>query len=420
MTIDAAPLPAATGGADPGALRAAALDAADPLAPHRGRFLAEPDVVAYLDGNSLGRPLAASADRLARFAPEVWSRRLIRAWDEGWLDAPVELGDEIARVVLGADPGTTVVGDSTTVLLYKLARAALAARPERREIVLDAENFPTDRFVLDGVAAETGRTLRWLEVDPEDGPSAASVAAVVGPDTALVVLSHVAYRSAHLADMAAISRAVHEAGALVLWDLSHSVGVVPMRLQADGADLAVGCTYKYLNGGPGSPAFAFVAPALQPGLQQPIHGWLGAADPFTMGERYEPAPGVRGLLSGTPPIVSMLAMRDMLALVDEVGMAAVRAKSVALTAEAVAFAEAELAPFGVRIATPRDPARRGSHVMLDHPDFREVVAELWREGVIPDFRSPTGLRVGLSPLSTGFAELHTGLTAIRAALLRRR
>ncbi|WP_375400555.1 kynureninase [uncultured Amnibacterium sp.] len=393
------------------------LDETDPLAAHRDRFVPTPGLVAYLDGNSLGRPLIASADRLSRFTGEVWAPRLIRAWEEGMLDLPVTVGDEIGRVALGAAPGQTVVGDSTTVLLYKLVRAAIAARPDRTDIVLDAENFPTDRFVLEGVAAETGRTLRWLEVDPDAGPTADALTAVLSRDTALVVLSAVSYRSAFLADVTGISALVAQSGALLLWDLSHATGVVPMHLDVDGVDLAVGCTYKYVNGGPGSPAFAYVAARLQPLLRQPIQGWLGAADPFAMEERYRPAVGMRAYLSGTPPVLGMLAMQDMLQLLDAVGLDAVRTKSMLLTAYTIRYADAMLAPLGVRVASPRDPQRLGGHVMLEHPDFREVVPRLWRAGVIPDFRAPNGLRVGLSPLSTGFVELYRGLTAIRNELV---
>nr|WP_253835431.1 aminotransferase class V-fold PLP-dependent enzyme [Promicromonospora thailandica] len=394
--------------------RAAALDAADPLAHHRDLFAPSEGLIAYLDGNSLGRPLAASRDRLASFVDGPWAARLIRSWDEGWMDAPTELGDALGRVVLGAAPGQTVVADSTTVLLYKLARAAVAARPGRGVIVADTENFPTDRFVLEGIAAERGMELRWITPDPEAGVTPQEVAAAVGPDTALVLLSHIAYKSGYVADLPAITRIAHDAGALVLWDLCHSAGSVPLSLDADGVDIAVGCTYKYLNGGPGSPAFAYLAAGLQHEVRQPVQGWMGSADPFAMGPGYEPAPGIRQLVSGTPPVVGMLPMRDMLALIEQAGMPAVRAKSLALTGFAMDVAD-EYLP-GVRVASPRDPERRGSHVMLDHPDFRRVVAQAWERGVIPDFRPPQGLRVGLSPLSTSFTEVALGLWTIRDLL----
>jgi kynureninase len=248
--------------------------------------------------------------------------------------------------------------------------------------------------------------------------TAEQVAEAVGPDTAAVVLSHVAYRSAFVTDVAAATRAAHAAGAPVVWDLSHSVGALPLRLDDWQVDLAVGCTYKYLNGGPGAPAFLYARRDLHERLRQPIQGWMGAAEPFAMGERYEPDPGVRRFLSGTPPILAMLPVADMLALIDEAGLPAVRAKSVRLTEYAIEWFDAELAPLGVRLASPRDPAVRGSHVTFDHPAFERLVPALQRRGVIPDFRRPDGLRVGLSPLSTSFAELRAGLDAVRRELTR--
>jgi kynureninase len=389
--------------------RAVELDGADPLAHHRDAFVRTGDVVAYLDGNSLGRPLHATRQAMTDFVDGAWGDRLIRAWDEQWMDAPTELGDRIGRVLLGAAPGQTVVGDSTSVMLYKLAHAALAARPDRDEVVACADDFPTDRFVVEGLAAERGLTVRWLEVDPRTGVTREQVSAAIGERTALVLLSHVSYRSGWIADLAGITAAAHDAGALVLWDLCHSVGALDLTLDACDVDLAVGCTYKYLNGGPGAPAFGYVASRLQGELRQPIQGWMGAADPFAMGERYEPATGIRRFISGTPPIVGMLPMRDMLDLLEAAGIAAVRAKSVALTGFAIEVHDALLAPYGVALGSPRDPERRGGHVILDHPDFREVTARLWKRGVIPDFRPPHGLRVGLSPLSTSFTEVLAGL-----------
>ncbi len=398
------------------AARAAELDAADPLASYRDAFVSTDDVISYLDGNSLGRPLRATRDRLAAFVDGVWGDRLIRAWDEGWMDAPTDLGDTIARTTLGAAAGQTVVADSTTVLLYKLVRAAVDARPGRTEIVIDTDNFPTDRFVVEGVAAERNLELTWIRPDPDAGVTADQVRAAVSDRTALVLVSHVAYRSGHIADLPAITAIAHRAGALVLWDLCHSVGSVEVSLDEHEVDLAVGCTYKYLNGGPGAPAFAYLARRHHNLLRQPIQGWMGAADVFAMGERYQPAEDVRQLVSGTPPILGMLPMRDMLALIDEVGMPAVRRKSVALTGFAVEVADALLASYDVRLVSPRDPASRGGHITLDHPDFRRVTAELWERGVIPDFRPPHSLRIGLSPLSTSFAEVAAGLSVVAELL----
>ena len=391
------------------------LDATDPLAGHRNSFVRADGVIAYLDGNSLGRPLSASADRIAAFISEQWGTRLIRGWDESWLDLPLRIGDDLGRIALGAAAGQTTIGDSTTVLLYKLVRAAVDARPGRTEIVIDRDNFPTDRYVLEGIASGRGLTVTWI--DTADQVTEADVAAAVTDNTAVVVLSHVAYRSGYLADVEAITAVVHNVGALMLWDLCHSAGVVPTQLDAWGVDLAVGCTYKYLNGGPGSPAFAYVRASLQTSLRQPIWGWLGSATPFEMGQGYEPAEGIRGFLSGTPPIVGMLALQDMLALIDTVGIDAVRAKSVALTEYALALSD-ELLP-GVTVATPREAQLRGSHITLDDDRFANLMPELWKRGVIPDFRRPNGIRLGLSPLSTSFAEVEIGVRTIAELLALR-
>ncbi len=394
------------------------LDAADPLARFRGRFVAadDPSVAAYLDGNSLGRPLAVTGERLAAFVNGPWGRGLIRSWDAAWMAEPVTVGDRLGEVVLGAAPGQVTVADSTTVVLYKLIRAAVAGRPGRDEIVVDRGNFPTDRFIVDGIAAECGLSVRYLSAPHDSGVRPGDVAAVVSERTALVVLSHVAYRSGFLADMAAITAVTHQAGALILWDLCHSVAALPVELDACGADLAAGCTYKYLNGGPGSPAFCYVAAALQDELRQPVQGWMGAADPFAMAAEYQPAKGIRQFISGTPPVLAMQPLKDMLELVDEAGLAAVRRKSVALTEHAVALTDELLAPLGAVLASPRAAAERGSHVTVDHPGFAAVTAALWRQGVIPDFRPPDGIRIGLSPLSTSFAELERGIEAIAREL----
>jgi len=393
-----------------------ALDDADPLAPLRDRFVGTDSRLVYLDGNSLGRPLTVTAERLGMFVEDEWGDRLIRGWDEGWFELPLTLGDDIGRVCIGAAPGQVAVGDSTTVLLYKLMRTAIAARPSRTEIVIDRDNFPTDRYLAMGVAAECGLTIRWLDVDTTSGATVEQVAEAVGEQTALVALSHVSYRSAWIADVPAITRVAHEAGALVLWDLCHSVGSVPAELDAWEVDLAAGCTYKYLNGGPGSPAFCYVAERHLDTFTQPIQGWMGNTDPFLMGPDYVPVQGIRRFLSGTPAVIGMLAIQDMVALIDEAGIDAVRKKSEQLTSYAVELADEHLSPYGVTVASPRDPARRGGHVTVHHPEMQEVVTTLWKRDVIPDYRDPGGLRIGLSPLSTSYDELERGIDSIRQVL----
>jgi kynureninase len=399
--------------------RAEALDAADPLAAMRERFLPG-DVVSYLDGNSLGRPLAATARLLDEFVREQWAGRLIRGWTDGWLEWPMRLGDRLGEVALGAAPGQVVVADSTTVLLYKLARAAVDARPGRRKVVLDTDNFPTDRYVLEGIAAERGLDLVWIDTDPATGVHAEQVAAAVDADTALVLFSHVAYRSGWLAAAPTITAITHEAGALILWDLSHSVGSVPVKLDEWGVDLAVGCTYKYLNGGPGAPAFAYLRAGLQDELRQPIRGWMGHRASFEMGPGHEYAPGIRALLSGTPPILAMVPLHANLDMLAEAGIGAVREKSMLLTEFAVDLADAWLAPLGVEVVSPREAGRRGGHVTLRRPGFEQILEPLWAGGVIPDYRRPDGLRIGPAPLSTSFTELHRGLSALRDQLEKQR
>jgi kynureninase len=397
---------------------AAELDASDPLRGYPDRFAIDPEVV-YLDGNSLGCLAWTTLERLNDVVALEWGARGVRAWDEGWLELPLEVGDRLGAAVLGAAPGQVAVGDSTTVCFYKLASAALDARPGRTKIVTDLDNFPTDRYVLEGLAGQRDLDLVWLESDPHGGPTPAEVEALVGEDTALVTFSHVSYRSAHIADMARIGAFVREAGALMLWDLSHSAGSVQLALDADGADLAVGCTYKYLNGGPGAPAYMYVRRELQPQLRQPIWGWLGRRDTFEMAPGYEPAAGMTGLLSGTPPILSLAAVDEGVRVVAEAGIDAIREKGIALTELAIALADAVLAPAGVTVASPREPARRGAHVALAHPNARELCVTLLDEGVVVDFRRPDVIRFGLSPLTTRFVDVWDGVEALRRAVARR-
>ena len=393
---------------------AAELDARDPLREFRERFVIDPEIV-YLDGNSLGclpRPTVARLDRIVA----QWGDRGVQGWDDGWLELPIEVGDRLGAAVLGAAPGQTAIADSTTVCFYKLVSAALDARPGRSQIVTDLDNFPTDRYVLDGIARSRGLEIVWLRADPSGGPEPDAVAAQVGPDTALVTFSHVSYRSAHIADMAAVNAVVDGAGALMLWDLSHSAGSVPLSLDGDHAPLAVGCSYKYLNGGPGAPAYMYVRRELQAELRQPIWGWLGRRDPFEMAPGYEAAPGMRAFLSGTPPVLALGAVDEGVRIVAEAGIESIRAKGIALTELAIALADACLGELGVRVASPRDPARRGAHVAFAHPDARALCARLIERGVIVDHRRPDVIRFGLSPLTTRFVDVWDGVEALRELL----
>jgi kynureninase len=395
---------------------ALALDEEDPLRSFRSRFVV--DDLVYLDGNSLGRLPVATVSRLEAVVAE-WGTRVVRAWDDGWLELPVAVGDRLGAAVLGADAGQVVVGDSTTVCFYKLASAALDLRPRRRQIVADIDNFPTDRYVLEGLAQARDLELVWLRCDPCAGPSVAEVGEVVGPDTALVTFSHVSYRSAYIAPMAAVNAVARDAGALTLWDLSHSAGSVPVALDASGTDLAVGCTYKYLCGGPGAPAYMYVRGSLQPDVRQPIWGWLGRRDPFEMAHGYVAASGVRGLLSGTPPVLALAAVDEGVRLVAEAGIDRIRAKGAALTSLAIGLVDERLSRHGVSVASPRDSASRGAHVAVAVADAREVCAALIERGVIVDFRRPDVIRLGLSPLTTRFVDVWDGVDALRSLLAGR-
>jgi kynureninase len=396
----------------------AALDAADPLATFRDRFsFADPDL-AYLDGNSLGRLPRATVERLATVVGEEWGGELIRGW-EHWLDEPRRVGDLLATTIIGARAGEVIVSDSTTVNFYKVAKAAIVARPGRHVVVTDRANFPTDRYVLEGLAADGSAEIAWLDPDPVDGPQPADVAAILDDhpgDVALVTLSQVNYRSAAIADMAAITALTHDAGALVLWDMSHSAGSIEVDVEATGVDLAVGCTYKYLNGGPGAPAWLYVREAVQGELRNPIQGWFGQRDQFAMGQGYDPRPDIGAWLTGTPGILGLAAVEVGVGLVAEAGMNRIRAKGMALTEYAIALVDERLAAHGVTIGSPRDPALRGAHVALRHPDARRLTAELIAAGVVPDYRAPDSIRFGLSPLTTSFADVARGIATLERLL----
>jgi kynureninase len=387
-------------------------DAADPLAGFRDRFVRDDPALIYLDGNSLGMLPLATAERISKVVRGGWGHGLIRSWGH-WIDLPQRAGDLLGHHLLGAAPGQVVVCDNTTVNLYKLARAALDARPGRGVIVTDDDNFPTDRYVLAGIAAERGGDLRMIHTDIDQGVHADDVSAAVDHSTALVSLSHVAYRSAALADMAQITAIAHDRGALVLWDLCHSAGSVPVDLDGCGADLAVGCSYKYLNAGPGSPAFLYVRQDLQEQLRQPVQGWFGQQDQFAMGPAYDPVPGIGRYTTGTPDVIGTAAVEEGVSLLAEAGIGALRDKGMRLTGYLIALADAWLAPLGFAVASPRDATRRGSHVTLHHPRAAQINQRLNETGVITDFRAPDRLRLGLAPITTSFTDVWEAADAIR-------
>jgi kynureninase len=329
------------------------------------------------------------------------------------------VGDLIGTGLLGADPGEVVVGDSTTVALYKAMSALLDAQPHRNAVVIERDNFPTDRYLVESLARGREVEVRWIpEVGP-DGLSVDDVLPLLDEQVAFLVLSHVDYRSAAIVDLAAVTAAAHQVGALTLWDLCHSVGSIAIDLHAAAVDVAVGCTYKYLNGGPGSPAFTYVRADLQTELSQPIWGWWGRAEMFDMAQGYEPQHGIRSWLTGTPSVLSLAAIEPSVEMIVAAGIERIRAKSMALTALGVTLYDAWLAPLGAGLASPRDPYRRGSHLTITHPAAEDATRALTRAGVLPDFRRPDGIRLGMSPLTTRFVDIHDGLRRLHDHLPHR-
>ncbi|HXZ66793.1 MAG TPA: kynureninase, partial [Streptosporangiaceae bacterium] len=341
-----------------------------------------------------------------------WGVGLVRSWDK-WVHLPRQAGDMLGEQLLGAGSGQVIVCDSVTVNLYKLAFAALDYRAGRDVIVTDDDNFPTDRYVLEGVAAQRGCELRLIHSDIDDGVSERALAEALDDRVALVELSHVAYRSGALADMARLTGLIHRAGALALWDLCHSVGAVPIELDGAGADLAVGCTYKYVNAGPGAPALLYVRDELQHQLRQPIWGWFGQRDQFEMGPRYDPAPGISAFLTGTPDVMGAVAVEEGARLLAEAGLPQLRAKSIALTEYLIALADSSLVPLGFAVASPRDPVRRGGHVSLRHDDARQLSHALLRAGIVADYRTPDRIRLAPVPLFNSFTQVWDAMDRLR-------
>jgi kynureninase len=380
-----------------------ALDRNDTLALFRDEFDLPPDVI-YLDGNSLGPLPKATPGRVARVVAHEWGQSLIRAWNaHDWIRLPLRVGEKIGHII-GAEPGSTLVADSTSVNLFKLLAAALAARPTRRIILTEAGNFPTDIYMAQGLAA---LLRRGHEVRAVADPLAA-----LNDDVAVLMLTHVNYRSGAMHDMATVTSAAHAVGALTLWDLSHSVGAVPLQLAKDGADFAVGCGYKYLNGGPGAPAFLSVAPRLQTDLQLPLTGWLGHANPFAFAPDYRPAQGIGRGMVGTPPILNLAALEVGIDQMLRVPTDALHKKSQQLIDLFITLVEQECAEHGFRLLTPRDATRRGSQVAFAHPDGYAIMQTLIARGVIGDFRTPDVMRFGLAPLYVRHVDVWDALTVL--------
>ncbi len=387
------------------------LDRADELAPFRREF-ALPDGVVYLDGNSLGPLPRATAARVAQVVEQEWGCGLIRSWDEasqggaGWMSLPMRVGEAIGRII-GAAPGCTAVADSTSVNAYKLLAAALALRPGRRVILTERTNFPTDLYIAEGLCAHVGCELRAVAAD--------ELAQAAGDDVAVMMLTHVNYRTGRMHDMAALTRAAHEAGALALWDLAHSAGAVPLDVAGDEIDLAIGCGYKFLNGGPGAPAFAYIAPSLHESFRSPLTGWLGHADPFAFEPSYRPAAGAARAIVGTPQILSLAALEVGVEMFSRAPMRLLREKSVRM-AELFADLVEQECPGEFTLASPREASLRGSQACLSHPDAAAVMRRLIARGVIGDFRPPDVLRFGITPLFLRYADLWDAVAALRGSV----
>lgn len=399
------PLPASREGA-------AALDAADPLRALRDEFRL-PDRLVYLDGNSLGPLSRRAAARVEEALHREWGESLVRGWTlHGWIDLPALTAAGLAPL-LGADPDELAVADSTSVNLFKLLAAALALRTGRGTILSEEENFPTDLYMAQGLTALLEGRARLRVVPRRD------LVASLDGDVAVVMLTHVDFRTGELLDLPGLTAAAHRAGALALWDLSHSAGAVPVDLGGADADLAVGCGYKYLNGGPGAPAYAFVARRHHARLRSPLSGWMGHAAPFSFDTSYRPAEGVARLLCGTPPILSLAALAEGIATIRNAGIGPLREKSVALTELFVGLVDRDLAGLGLALASPRDPARRGSQVSLRHPEAYAVVQALAGEGVVGDFREPDVLRFGFAPAYVRFVDVWDAVAALGTVLAGR-
>ena len=379
------------------------LDEQDPLAPLRQQF-ALPEGVIYLDGNSLGARPVAALERARQVIEQEWGDGLIRSWNSaGWRDLSQRLGDRLAPLI-GAGSGEVVITDTTSINLFKVLSAALQVQvgraPERRVIVSESSNFPTDLYIAEGLTRmlEQGYSLRLVD-SPDQLPAA------IDQDVAVVMLTHVNYKTGYMHDMQAVTGLIHEAGALSLWDLAHSAGAVPVELTRSGADYAIGCTYKYLNGGPGSQAFAWVAPALCNLVTQPLSGWFGHARQFDMATQYEPASGIARYLCGTQPITSLAMVECGLEVFEQTDMQSLRRKSLALTDLFIELVEQRCAGHDLKLVTPRDHAKRGSHVSFEHPEGYAVIQALIARGVIGDYREPRIMRFGFTPLYTRFSEV---------------
>src|SRR6266508_3577100 len=401
------------------------LDQQDSLASYREQFVVNDPGLIYLDGNSLGRLPKSVIERMKKAVEEEWGTDLIRGWNKGWWESPSRIGDKLATLLGAADrEAQVVVGDQTSINLFKLATAALTLQPQKKRIITDTFNFPSDLYILQGIVKLLGdhhEIIRIGAMDNDITPDLARLEASIDENTTLVTLSHVTFKSGYLYDMAYVTELAHRKGALVLWDLSHSAGVVPIELDKCNADFAIGCTYKYLNGGPGAPAFLYVNKKIQNDVTSPIWGWWGQSNPFTFDLEYQPAPGIQRFLAATAPMLSTIAMEEALTPLLEAGLDSLRAKSILMTDYASYLTDELLAPLGFSLGSPRDSTKRGSHISIRHEEGYRINRALIDEmNVIPDFRAPDNIRLGFAPLYISFTDIWEGFDRIRKIVEERR
>jgi kynureninase len=394
-------------------------DKHDLLSAFRRRFVIDDPTLIYLDGNSLGRLPLATRQLMQQTIDEGWGNRLIRSWNEGWFTLAEQIGGKIA-CLLGALPDEVIVADSTSVNLFKLALAALEIQSKRHKIITDDLNFPSDLYVLQGISRLRAGSYVQVVSSPDGihGPVEA-LAEAIDEDTALVVLSHTTFKSSFTYDLTAVTQLAHQTGAIILWDLSHSAGSVPINLNSSNVDLAVGCTYKYLNGGPGAPAFLYMRRDWQEKLHNPIAGWMGQHNPFDFNLGYSPEPGLRHFLSGTPTILSLAAIEPGVDLLLEAGMDKIRTKSVQQSEYLIELWRELLAPIGFRLNSPPAPERRGSHISLGHEEGWRINQALIDQNILPDFRRPDNIRLGITPLYTTYEDLWTAVTHLHTIVTQK-
>lgn len=389
------------------------LDAQDPLRRFRDQFVIADPELCYLDGNSLGRLPKKTTEVVQRFLLEEWGSQLVAGWSH-WIDEAQRVGDIIGTVTLGAAPGQVLALDTTSVNFYQLCEAAIKARPDRDVVISDTANFPTDRYILEGLCDRYGKRLVLIDDESnEEYVTAEMLQAHLSKDVALVTLSVIQYRSGALHDVRRLTHMAHESGALVVWDASHAVGVVDLKFDAHDVDLAVGCTYKYCNSGPGSPAWLYVNKRLQESLQVPIQGWFAQRDQFSMGQGFERAEGMRGFQIASPSIVGLRCVETAVEMIREATLPAITAKAAKGTEMMLALHDEWLAPLGFSVVTPRNATRRGGHITMKHPEAKQIAVAM-REmvKVIPDYREPSSIRVAMSPLANSYREVYDGFARI--------